>query len=107
MMQGVTWKARLNPSSPRYREWRKIFNGDEIQLINNIAYEASLNGQRDTIFLINWFEVMGTEADRMVAYFAEKNNESIEKTEKDLDHDGSVAIRAIDVLITYDSKAFI
>lgn len=106
-MNGKIWKAYLNPSSPRYLEWRKIFQQDEIPLINNVAYQAKLGDQRDTIFLLNWFKIVGEESDNLIAYFANKHGLTHTEIEKQFDADGHVPIRTSDVIVAYDLRMFI
>jgi hypothetical protein len=101
------WKAVLNPSSPRYIEWRKIFESDEIPLISPVSFVAILGNERDTVHLINWHDVVGDESDRMVIYFAEKYKMSHAQVEKEFDNTGHVPIRASDVIISYSMRAFI
>jgi hypothetical protein len=106
-MNNQLWKATLNPSSPRYREWRKIFDTDDIQLISPLTFTAKLGTQTDYIHLLDWHNIIGEESDRMLQYFSQKFSVPIDQIEKEFDETGHVPIRASDVIISYSVRAFI
>ena len=106
-MSHQLWNATLNPSSPRYIEWRKIFERDEIPLISPVAFAAVLGNERDTVHLLNWHDIVGEESDRLLAYFAQKYKRPVDQIEKEFDDTGHIPIRASDVVIHYSLRAFI
>ena len=107
MSQHQLWKATLNPSSPRYLEWRKIFESDDIPLINPLVFEAILGNERDKSHLLDWHNIIGDESDRLLDYFAKKYKVRTEELEKEFDNTGHIPIRASDVIISYSVRAFI
>lgn len=107
MSDNRLWHATLNPSSPRYRDWRKIFESDEIPLINSVAHKARLGDEEDTVYLLNWFEIIGDESTRMLQFFADKFKCTEDEVEKQFDHDGHIPIRTSDVTIIYKLAAFL
>lgn len=106
-MNQTIWNARLNPSSPRYLEWRKIFDEDEIPLVSSIPFQAKLGEETDTIFLLDWFQIVGEESDRMLDFFAQKFSASRDEVEKTFDQAAHIPIRSSDVIISYSVKVFI
>jgi len=106
-MNQKLWRAQLNPKSPRYLEWRKIFESDEIPLVTPSAFDAQLGNETDSIHLLDWFEIVSETSDRMLEYFAAKFGTTIEEVEKEFDETGHIPIRASDVIVSYDVRAFI
>jgi hypothetical protein len=101
------WKATLNSSSPRYREWRKIFNSDDIPLIGPGTFSAKLGTETDFVHLLDWHQIVGEESDRMLEYFSKKFKTPIDQVEKEFDETGHVPIRASDVVVSYSLRAFL
>ena len=102
------WKAVLNPSSPRYPEWKKIFKeSDDIPLVAPCSFEASLGGETDKVYLLDWSNIADEESDLLLNYFAVKFSDTVDAVQKWIDADGHFPIRESDVTIVYELRAFI
>lgn len=100
------WRASLNPSSPRYIEWRKIFASDDIPIVSPFPIKAKLGEETDMIYAICWDELDGPTADRLVDYMAEKFNASPITVAEQIESDSHFPIRASDVIIAFSPRAF-
>jgi len=95
------FQGKLNPSSPRYLIWRKIFNQDEIPIMSPIPVKGKLDGQdAEYIYLIDWNRVEGEEADNLMKFVAEKYSVTKDVAYKELERHGFFPIRRDDCLIS-------
>jgi hypothetical protein len=101
------WQAILNPSSPRYLEWRKVFDTDEVPLLSPFPIKANLNNELTMIHAIDWNLLDGETSNRLVAYIAQKFGVTEEAVQKQIGDDAHFPIRAADVLVTMSPKSFI
>jgi hypothetical protein len=101
------WRAVLNPSSPRYLEWRKVFDTDEVPLLSPFPIKANLNNELTMIHAIDWNLLDGETSNRLVAYIAQKFGVTEEVVQKQIEDDAHFPIRAADVLVTMSPKSFI
>ena len=101
------WRAVLNPSSPRYLEWRKVFDTDEVPLLSPFPIKANLNNELTMIHAIDWNLLDGETSNRLVAYIAQKFGVTEEAVQKQIEDDAHFPIRAADVLVTMSPKSFI
>lgn len=101
------WRASLNPSSPRYVEWRKIFDTDEIPITSPFPIKAKLGEEEDMIHAIDWRMLDGLTSERLIEYIANKFAVTPAEVEKQIDEDAHFPIRASDVIISMSPRAFI
>lgn len=106
-MNHQMWKATLNPSSPRYLEWRKIFESDDVPLISPLTFSAKLGTQSDFVHLLDWHNIVGDESDRLLKYFSDKFHVPEDDLLREFDSTGHIPIRQSDVIISYSLRAFI
>jgi hypothetical protein len=102
------WRASLNPSSPRYIEWRNIFSSDDIPLVSPFPMKAKL-GPEDPqfIYLLNWHEIVGDESDRLIAFVVERFKVSPLEAASRIEQDGVFPIRQADVIVSFSPRAFL
>jgi hypothetical protein len=102
------WRAHLNPSSPRYPQWRKIFDSDEVPLASPFPIRAKL-GPEDfqPIYCLDWNQIVGTPSDKLIAFVVERFNVTPRQAAAQLEDDGVFPIRAADVLISFSPRAFL
>lgn len=102
------FQARLNPSSPRYLIWRKIFNQDEIPILSPTPVKGKLDGQDpEFIYLLDWNNIVGEESDRLINFVAEKYSITVLAAAEALEKHGFFPIRRDDCLISATLPHFI
>jgi len=95
------FQGKLNPSSPRYLIWRRIFNQDEIPLMSPIPVKGKLDGQdAEYIYLIDWNRVEGDEAANLIKFVMEKYGTTELAAAEALNQHGFFPIRREDCLIS-------
>jgi hypothetical protein len=107
MSQTDFWRASLNPSSPRYLEWRKIFDSDDIEITSPFPINATLGNERDKIHAIDINALDQDTYDRLIAYMAAKFKTPKELMDQAVQKDSHFPIRASDVVISFSPRAFI
>ncbi len=101
------WRASLNPSSPRYLEWRKIFDSDHIPVVSPFPIKATLGEETDMIYAVAWNELDGPTSDRLIDYMAKKFNTTALAVAEQIEADMHFPIRASDVIVSMSPRAFI
>lgn len=100
-MSDQWFQAKLNPDSPRYLIWRKIFNQDEIPIRSPIPVKGRLDGQEaEYIYLIDWTQVRGEEARNLVQFVMEKYDVTKAVAVDSLQQHGFFPIRRDDCIIS-------
>lgn len=95
------FQARLNPSSPRYLIWRKIFNQDEIPVRSPIPVKGKLDGQdAEYVYLLDWNEIEGAEASNLINFVMEKYGVTYVAASDALDSHGFFPIRREDCIVS-------
>jgi hypothetical protein len=101
------WSAALRPSSPRYEQWHKILGSNDVPITNPNPFATQLGpeGLQEVHTLdIDRFDraQMQRLIDLMVDHFSLKPHEA----RRILETDG-FPIRAADVLVSYELRAFL
>ena len=109
MMRTELWNAKLNPSSPRYLDWRRIFDTDDIPLTSPFPFKTKLGDLPDLemVYLLNWLEIDEPASDRLIDFVAVKFNVPHVEVEDQLNMDGVFPIRQADVLVSFSLRAFL
>jgi hypothetical protein len=106
-MSNDLWHATLNPSSPRYLSWRKIFPSDDIPIRSPIPVKAKLDGDPEEIYLLDWIEMGDYESEKLIAFVVEKFQTTRAIAVAQLDSDEFFPIRKADVLVSFSMRAFL
>lgn len=101
------WSATLLQSSPRYQDWRKILGSDEVPITSHrpFATELGPEGLQEVYSLdLNRFDRVQVQRlmDVMVDRFGLKPHQAKQVLESE-----GFPIRAVDVLVSYDVRAFL
>jgi hypothetical protein len=101
------WSATLRPSSPRYEQWRKILGSTDVPIQTHLPFSTQLGpeGQQEVYALdLSRFDRVQVQrlVDVMVDHFGMKAHEA----KRVLETDG-FPIRSVDVLVSYDVRAFL
>ena len=101
------WWASLDKSSPRYADWRAILGTDKVSLVSPWSAQAKLGDETCEVYLLDWQDLDGEASQRLLDFLAAKFCVETKVIEEDLDKDGHFPIRATDVYVCFDMRAFI
>jgi hypothetical protein len=101
------WWASLNKQSPRYAEWLKILETDRVSLLSPWPAQAKLGDETTDVYALDWQDLDGEQSQRLLEVVAAKFGVETKEVEADLDRDGHFPIRAQDVTVFYDVRAFL
>ena len=107
MMDRRLWWARLSANSPRYQAWRAILESDDVPLISPASGQAKLGNENDEIHLLDVKQLSSDQLERLVEMVARKFNDSPVDIRQGIERDGTFPIRASDVWVTFDARAFL
>ena len=101
------WWASLDSHSPRYGDWFKILGTDRVLLTHPGEAECNFIGEgKVQAYALALERLTPEQFDRLVAFVAHKFKADRELVSKEVLRDG-FPIRAEDVYITYDMRAFL
>ncbi len=102
------FNAILDPTSPRYKDWREIFDGEEVPLESPEVYEAKFGTQPGTtrIYKLGISRLTLEQRERLLKWIVEKFSADREAASKQIDAEG-FPIREVDVVVSFDMRAFI
>lgn len=109
MNSGATrlWSATLNPSSPRYLDWRKVFTSDSVPVLSPFPVKAILGNEEGLVYALDWDAMDGDTSERLIDFIAKKFNTTKKEVERQINDDGVFPIRESDVIVSYSLKSFI
>ena len=105
-MKNRLYTARLLESSPRYQDWRKILLADEVPLENLKSAEAQLGPEKVQVYKLNLERMERVQVDRLVEFIVDRFGASKQDARNTLEYEG-FCIRAEDVVLTHDLRAFL
>jgi hypothetical protein len=100
------WHATLNPASPRYKDWLEILGTDRVELLHPKTIQTKLGEEEAEVYVLDWLNLEGEASQRLLDFLARKFNAEKAVIEKNLDEDGVFPIRAQDVIVSFDLRAF-
>jgi len=106
-MSDELYTAALNPSSPRYIEWRRIFPDDRIELLGVTPIKATLGEESEFVYLLDLQAMEGDVYDRLVHYIARKFNVDDAEVVAEFEDKNHFPIRTSDVIVIFSQRAFI
>jgi len=101
------WWARLDSNSPRYADWKRILGTDKVPLLSPGSGQTKLGEETAEVYLLNWPGLDTEQQSRLLDFLAKKFDSPIEPIKADLDRDGHFPIRAADVSVAFDMRAFL
>lgn len=101
------WWASLNQQSPRYRDWYGILEDDRVPLLSPWSASARLGEETCDVYALDWQNLDEGQSERLLDFLAKKFVANKEEIVKDFDRDGFMPIRATDVTVFYDMRAFL
>jgi hypothetical protein len=101
------WWARLVSTSPRYADWFSILGTDNVPLRSPGEGETVFIGEgKVQAYVLDLDKLSEDQFDKLITFVAKKFRADREVVRKEVQRDG-FPIRAEDVTISYDMRAFL
>jgi len=101
------WYASLDKSSPRYADWFHVLGTDRVPLRSPSSGRSKLGEETAEVYLLDWPNLDKQQKSRLLGFLAKKFSADQKEIQADLDRDGHFPIRAADVYVCFDMRAFI
>jgi hypothetical protein len=106
-MSRELWWARLVSTSPRYADWFGILGTDKVPLRSPAEGETEFVGEgKFNVYVLDLDKLSEEQFDRLTSFVARKFKADLEVVRQEVRRDG-FPIRAEDVCISYDMRAFL
>lgn len=100
-------RAVLDPRGPNYAEWFRIFAHNAVPLVSPEKSRAPMGAEKDVeVYLLNLKGMTLHQRARLLGFIANKFEVPIFEVQKQIERDG-FPIRANDVILSYDMRAFV
>jgi len=101
------FKAILNPQSPRYDDWLRVLGQDSVPLKSPQTHLANLGDEADVeVYSLDIEKLSEGQSDRLATWIAEKFGVA-PKIARDAIASLGFPVRAVDVHVSYDLRAFV
>jgi hypothetical protein len=106
-MSRKLWSATLCSSSPRYQDWKRILGSDEAPIINPKPFATNLGPEMLVeVYSLDVARLSFDQHARLVDFIVERFGVKGREVVRGLESDG-FPIRAADVSVSYDLRAFL
>jgi len=105
-VRDLCW-ASLDKTSPRYADWFHILGTDRVPLRSPGSGQSKLGEETAEVYLLDWPNLDEQQKSRLLSLLAKKFSADPKEIQADLDRDGHFPIRAADVYVCFDIRAFI
>ena len=106
-MRVELWRAILNPSGPHYAEWHQIFGELAVPLKSSTPSLANLGEENNIeVYLLDLAAMTLQQRSRLLSVIAQKFAVSVNEVEQEINRNG-FPIRGADVIVSYDTRAFV
>jgi hypothetical protein len=102
------FSAILNPSGPNFEEWNQVLGSHRVPLESPQSVMATLAGEKPEVecYLIALKALTLRQRANLSAHLARKFRVTIDEVEHKLQMEG-MPIRAADVIVSFDMRAFV
>lgn len=101
------WSATLNPLGPNYEAWFRILGDGRVPLVSAQSGTTQLGEERDVeVYLLNLRALTLMQRARLVGAIALKFGTPVHQVEAEIAKSGFL-IRAVDVIVSFDVRAFV
>ncbi len=100
------WWATLNERSERYSIWRHVLGSDKVPLASPASARASLAGVETEVYPLDLKALKPDQIVRLQTWVSERFKVSMDEAAGELLQNG-FPIRAEDVIVAFDLRAFI
>ena len=106
-MSTELWQAILNPQGPNYQTWLEIFGTNQVPLKNPAEVKAQLHGEGQAdVYILDIEALTLPQRARLWSKVAKKFNAPIYEVQAEIAKKG-FPIRAADVIVSFDMRAFV
>ncbi len=105
-MSRKLWNAILRPGSPRFSDWSKILGGSEVPITNPKPFMTQLGPESTEVYSLDIGRLSRDQCARLVDFIVDRFAVKGREARQTLDSDG-FPIRAEDVIVSYDLRAFL
>jgi len=99
------YRAMLNPNGPNYQAWLDILGNTNVPLKSAAPVKATLGNEEHEAYLLNLDGLTLKQKARLLGAMAQKFGVSINEIDAEIRRVG-FPIRAVDVIVSYDMRAF-
>jgi hypothetical protein len=100
------YRAILNPSGPNYATWKEIFGANPVPLQSCHSVKANLGEENNVeVYLLNLQAMTLNQRAGLLAIIAQKFKVPVFEVEAEIEKTG-FPIRAVDVVVSFDVRAF-
>jgi len=101
------WSATLNPMGPNYEAWFRILGDGKVPLVSSQSTKTQLGVESAVeVYLLNLRALTLMQRARLVGAIALKFGTPVYQVEAEIAKAG-FPIRAVDVIVSYDVRAFV
>lgn len=101
------WSATLNPSGPNYQTWLETLGGTKVPLKSSQSVKAELGPEKDVeVYLLDLRALTLGQKAKLLGRMAATFGVPIYEVEAELNRSG-FPIRAVDVIVSFDVRAFV
>ena len=101
------WDAILSSSSPRFQDWQKILGSVQVPITSPKSFRTNLGPEQGVeVYMLDLERLDFKQRERLKQFVSEKFGIRLRDVEQVLEHDG-FPIRAEDVIVSYDLRAFL
>lgn len=100
------YTAILNPRGPNYEHWSRIFAHNPVPLESAGPIKVTLGEEKDVeVYRLNLRAMTLHQRARLLGFIAQQFGVTVAEVEAQIQRDG-FPIRAVDVIVSYDMRAF-
>ena len=101
------WHAFLHPDGPNYEHWHKVLGMTRVPLTSSKPIKAELGPEKDVeVYLLDLKAMTLRQRSNLLGFFAQKFGVPVYEVEAQFQKDGC-PIRAADVIVSHDMRAFV
>lgn len=101
------WDAILNPRGPNYEHWHAILGDRHVPLTSSASMKAELGAEKDVeVYMLDLRALSLSERARLLSIVAKRFGVTVAEVEAEITARG-FPIRAADVIVSYDMRAFV
>lgn len=101
------WSAILNPRGPNYKGWHDVLGSDRVPLKNPHSGFTALGTEKNVeVYLLDLRALALGQRARLLNSIAQKFRAPVYEVEAEIARSG-FPIRAADVIVSYDMRAFV
>jgi hypothetical protein len=106
-MSAEVWSAILNPSGPNYSNWRGILGSEKVPLKSARSFLVEVGTEKDVeVYMLDLSALTLPQRSCLLVSVARRFGVTVYEIEAEISKVG-FPIRAADVIVSYDMRAFV